>query len=162
MSTLKILGAGNDNEKICISSFISNTKHNWQQAVSFYHAHKYIPWNHTARVKKTPRVVNELLVCRRLGSHLGDGTLDEDEHFLVGQPVQWSGKAVQACREREVRVWQRGTNQMTRVCRDVASFVITGTRKQTKNTHATFSWRVGIHCILVDGEWSVNTCKLMQ
>lgn len=71
--------------------------------------------------------VDELLELF-LGGVLADILLQlqqPNEHLLVGQTVKWSSKTVKTGGERQVGIAESGTDQVSCVCRNIATFVIT-------------------------------------
>ena len=70
-----------------------------------------------------PEVVLDGLVAEIVANGLLH-PLKPDKHLLVGETVERTGKTVKSSSQREVWGAERGTNQVGRVCADVATLVV--------------------------------------
>ena len=79
--------------------------------------------NDLASLEGGPQVVLDGLVAEVVSNGLLH-LLKPDEHFLVGQSVEGTGKTVQTSSQREVRRAERATNQVGSVGTDVTTLVV--------------------------------------
>merc|ERR1719397_2325455 len=80
--------------------------------------------HHTAGLEKAPDVCLGLVVCQ-VHADLLDHAIKEDQHLLVGEPVEGSSQAAHAGSEGEVGVGESRADQVGGVGRHVASLVVT-------------------------------------
>jgi len=83
-----------------------------------------VAWNDSSGFQGVPDEVVEFFVGNVLATEIFSELGEPDEHFLVGETVEWAGETVHGGREREVWIGQGGADQVGGMGGYVASFVV--------------------------------------